>query len=87
MKELLNKPQNQLTDEDKKQIDEYLNKYEPVFNHLDKLMKDIIQRLNGEDPIPEYTASPTDIAIGRLKSTMKSLKREVTRVFCRLNTS
>lgn len=45
-------------------------------------MTDINKRLNGEDSMPEYVASPADIAIGRLKSTMKNLKREVKRVVC-----
>ena len=77
---ILKKPENSLTEDEKSKISEYLAKYEPVLTRLDKLMTDIKKRLNGEDSVPEYVATPADIAIGRLKSTMKTLKKEVTRV-------
>lgn len=77
---ILKKPENSLTEDEKSKISEYLAKYEPVLTRLDKLMTDIKKRLNGEESVPEYVATPADIAIGRLKSTMKTLKKEVTRV-------
>lgn len=76
----MRKQQSDLTEEEKVIVNDYLAKYEPILQNLEKLITDINKRLNGEDTVPEYTASPADIAVSRLKSTMKTLKREVTRV-------
>ena len=80
----MKKPQNTLTEEEKEYVKSYLAQYEPILNRVDKLIQDINKRLNGEDNVPEYTPSPYDLAVGRLKTTMKHLKKEVIRVMLRV---
>ena len=61
-------------------MDEYLSKYEGLYERMKKAMESIGERIIGKDPIIEYKASPSELALGQLSSVMKRLKQDVLRV-------
>ena len=75
MNKILSKNPNDLTEEDKKILKDYVQQFEPLYNRLDSIRKSIDDIINNKSK-----PSVIDEAYARLKISLKSLRDKLVRV-------
>ena len=80
----MSKERDELTEEERNILQQYLDTYSDVVARIRTALNDIEKRLNGIDPEhepeKEYIPSPAEKAYAKISSVMKSLKREMKKV-------
>ena len=81
---ILSKKRDELTEEERDIIQQYLDTYSDVVVRIRTALSDIDKRLNGVDPEPEpepeFVPTPADKAFAKIASVMKNLKRQMKQV-------
>ena len=79
---ILSKKRDELTEEERDIIQQYLDTYSDVVVRIRTALSDIDKRLNGVDPEPEPEPEfvPADKAFAKISSVMKNLKRQMKQV-------
>ena len=80
----MSKKRDELTEEERNILQQYLDTYSDVVIRIRTALNDIDKRLNGVDPEPEpepeCVPTPADKAFAKISSVMKSLKRQMKQV-------
>lgn len=81
---ILSKTHDELTEEERNNIRQYLDTYSDVIVRIRTALNNIDKRLNGmdpdPDPEPEYVPTPAEKAFSKISSAMKNLKRQMKQV-------
>lgn len=80
MSDVLEKSKAELTGEDRQTLADYIARYGPILERVNKALSSIEKKLKGVDPEDEYTPSIAEQAQSKLSSVMRQLKTALKRV-------